>query len=107
VSGFSEDGHDVWVAWSRDLAVAVTAAHVLVFRIDSAEGQPRWIALAGRATDLKIEARTGLSGRLWPALEVTRPKARWTIQGFHGDKFNPDPVLDAWRQAANRTAKTE
>jgi hypothetical protein len=99
--------YDVWDAWSRDLAVAVTAAHVLVFRIDSAEGQPRWVALAGRATDVKIEARTGLFGRLWPALEVTRPKARWTIQGFHGDKFNPDPVLDAWRQAANRTAKTQ
>jgi hypothetical protein len=99
--------YDVWDAWARDLAVAVTAAHVLVFRIDSAEGQPRWIGLAARVTDVRIESRTGLYGRFWPALEVTGRTGRWTIQGFHGEKFNPDPVLDAWRQAANRTAKTE
>jgi len=43
--------YDMWDAWARDLAVAVTAAHVLVFRIDSVEGQPRWITLAGRATE--------------------------------------------------------
>jgi hypothetical protein len=92
--------YDVWDAWARDLAVAVTAAHVLVFRIDSAEGQPRWIGLAGRATDVKVASRTGLFGRLWPALEVTGRTGRWTIHGFQGE-FNLDPVLDAWRQAAS------
>ena len=35
---------DAWDAWTRDLAVAVTAVHVIVFRIDSLDGQPRWIA---------------------------------------------------------------
>ena len=54
--------YDEWDAWTRDLAVAVTANHVLVFRIDSREGQPRWIALVGRPTDVKIEARWGLFG---------------------------------------------
>ena len=93
--------YDVWDAWTRDLAVAVTAAHVLVIRIDSVEGQPRWIALAGRAIDVKVESRTGLFGRLWPALEVSVGNGRWTIHGFRGE-FNPDPVLEAWRQAANR-----
>ncbi len=88
----------VWDAWARNLAVAVTAAHVLVFRIDSAEGQPRWITLAGRATDVKIKSRTGLFGLLWPALEVTGRNGRWTILAFQGE-FKPDPVLDAWRQA--------
>lgn len=92
---------DVWDAWARDLAVAVTAAHVVVFRIDSVEGQPRWIALAARATDVEVVSRTGLYGLLWPALEVTGRNGRWAIQGFQGD-FNPEPVLDAWRQAANR-----
>jgi hypothetical protein len=96
---------DVWDAWARDLAVAVTAAHVLVFRIDSVEGQPRWIALAGRTTDVKIESRTGLFGRLWPALEVTGRNGRWTIQGFQGE-FNPASVLDTWRQAVKHTART-
>jgi hypothetical protein len=94
---------DVWDAWDRDFAVAVTAAHVLVFRFDSIDGQPRWIALAGRATDVKVEARTGLFGRFWPALQVTRRNERWLIQGFHGGEFNPEPVLDMWRQAVKNT----
>jgi hypothetical protein len=94
---------DVLDAWSRNLAVVVTAAHVLVFRIDGVEGQPRWIALASRATDVKIEPRTGLFGRFWPALEVTRGYPRWTILGFRGEKFNPEPVLDTWRQAVKNT----
>src|SRR5258708_25497867 len=74
----------VWDAWARNLAVAVTAAHVLVFRIDSAEGQPRWITLAGRATDVKIKSRTGLFGLLWPALEVYGREGRPAIPAFHG-----------------------
>jgi hypothetical protein len=98
--------HDVWDAWARDLAVAVTAAHVLVFRIDSGEGQPRWIALAGRAPDVKMESRTGLFGRLWPALEIAGRNGRCTIHGFQGE-FNPHPVLDAWRQAVKDSVRTE
>lgn len=97
--------HDLWDSWTRDLAVAVTAAHVLVFRIDSVDGQPRWIALVARPTDVKIEFRTGVFGRLWPALEVSGWNGRWTINGFHGE-FNPGLVLDAWRQAANGTVNT-
>jgi hypothetical protein len=91
--------YDVWDTWGRDLALAVTTAHVLVFRIDSMQGQPRWITLAQRAADVKVESRTGLYGRLWPALEITGRNGRWTIHGFQGE-FNPDPVLDAWRKAA-------
>jgi hypothetical protein len=94
--------YDVWDAWSRSLAVAVTAAHVLVFRIDHAEGQPRWIGLAGRANDVRMESHTGLYGRLWPGLSVTGRTGRWTIWGFRGGgEFDPNPVLDAWRQAAS------
>jgi len=40
------------------LAVAVTAAHVLVFRMESLDDQPRWIALACRSVDVKIELVT-------------------------------------------------
>jgi len=93
----------VWDAWARDLAVAVTAGHVLVFRIDSAEGQPRWIALAGRVSDVKIESRTGLMGRLWPALEISGRMGRWIIHGFGGE-FDPEPVLGAWRNAVGAAA---
>ncbi len=91
--------YDVWDTWSRKLAVVVTAAHVLVFRFESAEGQPRRIAMARRATDVKIEPHTGLSGFFLPGFDVTDRTGRWTIQGFQGDKFNSDPVIVAWRQA--------
>ena len=94
--------YDVWDGWTRDLAVAVTAAHVLVFRIDSLDGQPRRIAMAGRATDVKIESRTRLRGFLWPALEISGWNRQWTIHGFSG-LFEPGQVLEAWRQAAKRT----
>jgi hypothetical protein len=97
--------HALWDSWTRDLAVAVTAAHVLVFRIDSVDGQPRWIALAARLTDVKLELRTGVFGRLWPALEVRGRSGRWTINGFHGE-FNPELVVDAWWQGAKGTANT-
>jgi len=95
--------YDLWDAWSRDLAIAVTAAHVVIFVIDSVDGQPRWVGLAARATDVKIATQPGLFQRFWPALVVTRRNLRWLIKGFFGDKFNPDPVLDAWRQAAKHT----
>jgi hypothetical protein len=93
--------YDLWDAWSRDLAIAVTVAHVIVFLIDSVDGQPRWVGLAGRAADVKMRARPGLFQRFWPALVVTRRKAYWLIKGFFGHTFNPEPVLDAWRRAAN------
>jgi hypothetical protein len=89
--------------WTPDLAVAVTAAHVLVFRIDSA-GKPRWIVLAGRPPDVKIDKRTGPFG-FGSALIVSGRNGQWTIPGQPG-AFEPKPVLDAWWQAANATAKT-
>jgi hypothetical protein len=96
--------HDAWDAWTRDLAVAITGTHVLVFRIDSLDGQPRWIAMVGRANDVKIEARTGLHGYLWPALEISSWNGQLTIYGIKGE-FEPGPLLEAWRQAAKRTPK--
>ena len=92
--------------WTRDLAVAVTARHVLVFRIDSLDGQPRWIALAGRTRDVKIELLTGTEAlRLGPGLTVSFGSGMWTIRGIWG-VFKAEPVLDAWRQAAIATGNT-
>ncbi|HEY8840985.1 MAG TPA: hypothetical protein VIO80_10110 [Candidatus Dormibacteraeota bacterium] len=86
----------------RDLAVAVTAAHVLVFRIDSVDGQPRWIALAARSSDVTIEVRRGIRTTreavvIGPDLVVSGWNGKWTIPGTNW--FKPDPVLEAWRQA--------
>jgi len=86
----------------RDLAVAVTAAHILVFGIDSLHGQPRWVALAGRPTDVKIELRSLLFG-LYPTLRISRGNVEWRIGGTPG-VFRPEPVLEAWRQAATGVA---
>jgi hypothetical protein len=81
------------------LAVAVTAAHVLVFRIDLQAGHPRWIALASSPTDVKLELQKRLLG-LAPALTVIGGRGQWSIRGVPG-LFKPEPVLDAWRQAAH------
>jgi hypothetical protein len=96
---------DVVDTWTRDLAVAVTAAHVVVFRFDSVDGQPRWIVLAARPADVKIESRSGLFGYLWPVLKVSGWNGLWTIRGQPG-MFKPESVLDAWRQAAGGTVRT-
>ncbi len=91
--------------WRRDLAVAVTAAHVLVFRIDSVDGQPRWIALAARTSRVKIEVLRGIRTTregvaVGPDLVVSDRNGQWTIRG--SSWFQPDPVLEAWRQAVNK-----
>jgi hypothetical protein len=93
-------------SFKRDLAVAVTAEHVLVFRIDSFEGQPRWIGLAARPSDVKMEARWVLDiGSFSHPLVVSRGDARWVIHGFPGvSKLKA--VVDAWRKAASAAATT-
>jgi hypothetical protein len=90
---------------TQDLAVAVTAAHILVFGIDSLDGQPRWVALAGRATDVKIERRSWVFG-LYPALWITCGNVQWRIRGMPS-VFRPEPVLEAWRQAATKMASNQ
>ena len=87
------------------LAVAVTAAHVLVFRIESFDGQPRWVAVAGRSVDVKIELVTVAWGLLYSALIVSVGHGRLEIRGWPG-VFKPEPVLDAWRKAVNATTAT-
>ena len=87
---------------TRDLAVSVTAAHILVLDIDSLDGQPRWVALAGRPTDVKIELRSVVFG-LFPALWISCGNVQWRIRGTPS-VFRPQPVLEAWRQAATRMA---
>lgn len=87
--------------WLRDLAVAVTASHVLVFRIDSVDGQPRWIEVAARPSDVTIEVATGM--RAWrqgiPLRQPLIVHARGGQWAIHAAA--PDPVVDAWRRAAS------
>jgi len=92
-TGFSIDGG--FVTW--DLAVAVTAAHVLIFRIDSLDGQPRWVALAGRPTEVKMKLRSLVFG-LYPSISISWGDRQWRIRGTPS-VFRPEPVLEAWRKA--------
>ena len=89
----------------RDLAVAVTAVHILVFGIDSLDGQPRRVALAGRSSDVKIALRSFVFG-LYPALWISSGNRQWRIRGTPS-VFRPAPVLEAWRQAATRMASNK
>ena len=86
------------VTW--DLAVAVTAAHIVVFGIDSLDGQPRWVALAGRPAGVTLELHSWGLG-LYPSLLISRGDRQWRIRGTP-TVFRPEPVLEAWRQAATR-----
>lgn len=90
----------------RDLAVVVTARHVLIFRIDSFDGQPRWIALAARPADVKMVSRWIFeNSTAGPALVVSSGTGRWVIRAFYGVS-RPDDVLDAWRRATQGAIKT-
>jgi hypothetical protein len=82
----------------RDFAVAVTAAHVLIFRIDFLDGQPRWVVLAARPSEVRIELRSGPFGYN-PMLVVMYGTNQWQIRGYQ-KVFQPEPVFQAWRQAA-------
>jgi hypothetical protein len=100
-----KDSHIAEAFVTRDLAVAVTAAHVLVFDIDSLDGQPRWVALASRPIDVKLELCSLLFG-LYPSLMISSGNGQWRIRGTP-TVFRPEPVLEAWRQAATRMASNK
>jgi len=88
------------------LAVVVTKAHLVVFRIDvdsPGQGQPRWIVLARRPADVNIEFQKRLMG-LASGLTISDGNGRWTIRGFPG-LIKPEPVLQAWRQSASAGAR--
>ena len=97
-----KDSHVAGAFVTRDIAVAVTAAYILVFDIDSLDGQPRWVALAGRPTDVKLNLRSWFFG-LYPSLLISCGTRQWRIRGTPS-VFRPEPVLEAWRQAATRMA---
>jgi len=85
----------------RDLAVLVTAAHVLVLRFDRFDGQPRWVLLAARPQDVRLEAFGTVVGA-HTTIVVSRGEQRFPIKGT-ARIAQAKPVLAAWRQAIDRT----
>jgi len=86
----------------RDFAVVVTEFHVLVLRIDSLDGQPRWVSLASHPRDVRIELHSGWFG-YGPTLRVSSRSGQWAIRGYQR-VFRPEPVLQAWHHAAAANA---
>lgn len=83
---------------TRSLTIVATAAHVLIFRIDSLDGQPRWLSMAARTPDVKLEAHNMRFGAQ-PSLMIRRGAEQWWIRGYPR-VFNPAPLLDVWRRSA-------
>ncbi len=88
----------------RDLAVFVTAAHVLVLRFDRFDGQPRWVLLAARAQDVRLQAFGTVVG-VHTTIVVSRGNQRFPIKGT-ARIAQAEPVLAAWRLAVSGTART-
>jgi hypothetical protein len=88
----------------RDWAVVVTAAHVLVLRFDRFDGQPRWVSLAARPKEVRLE----VFGRVLSAhttIVVQHGGRRWSIKGT-ARIAQPDPVIAAWKAAMAAPVKT-
>lgn len=83
----------------RELAVVVTAEHVLILRIDSLDGQPRWIVLVASPADVQMKERSFFeAGFRGAALTISSGNAQWLIRGAAG-VWKPALVIDAWRKA--------
>jgi hypothetical protein len=89
----------------RDLAVLVTTAHVLVLRFDRFDGQPRWVLLAARPQDVRLEASGTVVGA-HTTIVVSHGVQRFPIKGT-ARIAQAEPVLAAWRLAVSGTARTE
>lgn len=88
----------------RDFAVVITAAHALVLRFDRPDGQPRWVALAARASDVQIIA-SGEFLRARPTIVVRHGSQSWTIQGM-ARVMQHVPIVAAWKAALVAPMKT-
>jgi hypothetical protein len=86
-----------------DLSVVVTAAHVLVLRLDQRNGQPRWVSVAARAGDIQVQAPTPVFSQ--PTIVVRHGTQSWSIQGSPG-VMRREPVVSAWKRALAATART-
>lgn len=82
-----------WPREKRDVAIAVTRDHVLLFLFDSFDHPAMHVIVA--ATPAEIELMP-ISGLMQTTLSATYSGRRWFITGTRGI-FKGDPVLEAWR----------
>jgi hypothetical protein len=88
----------------RDVALAVTAAHVLVLLFDRFDGQPRWVALAARPKEVRLEAFGRVVGA-HTTIVVHHGGRQWSIKGT-ARIAQPDPVVAAWKAGLAATVST-
>lgn len=88
----------------RDVAVVVTAAHVLVLLFDRFDGQPRWVSLAARPKDVRLEVFGRVVGA-HTTIVVHHAGRRWNVKGT-ARIAQPDPVVAAWKAGLAATMRT-
>lgn len=86
-----------------DLSIVVTAAHVLVLRLDQRNGQPRWVAVAAGVRDVQVEAPTAVLSQ--PTIVVRHGTQWWSIQGSPG-VMRRELVVSAWKRALAAAQRT-
>ena len=88
----------------RDVAVVVTAAHVLVLRFDRFDGQPRWVSLAAKPLEVTFEVFGAVVG-VYATIVVHHGAQSWVIKGQTGIA-QPGPVVAAWKSAVAAALRT-
>jgi hypothetical protein len=84
-----------WPRQKRDVAIAMTRDHVLLFLFDSFDHPAMRVIVAATPADVELMLINGL---MQTTLSATYSGRRWFMTGIRGI-FKGEPVLEAWRNS--------
>jgi hypothetical protein len=84
----------LWPSTRRDYAVAVTKAHVVMYRFDHYDSPIARVVFVARSADVEM---LKLQGVLRTSIAVTHSGQRWFLPGLRW-VYQAEPVLEAWRK---------
>jgi hypothetical protein len=84
-----------WPRQKRDVAIAVTRDHVLLYLFDSFDHPAMRVIFGARAAEVELMLISGMTQR---TLAATHSGRRWWITGIRGI-FKGEAVLEAWRNS--------
>jgi hypothetical protein len=84
-----------WPRQKRDVAIAVTRDHVLLFLFDSFDHPAMRVIVAATPAEVELMLINGLTQT---TLSATCSSRRWFMTGIRGI-FKGEPVLEAWRNS--------
>ena len=83
----------LWPRMQRDIAVAVTRSHVLLYQFDTEDGPPSRVVFAARSQDAELRF---LKGVIWlDRLVVIHAGRWWVLRGIWG-AFDGRQAFRAW-----------